>query len=125
MRDEHRPGSWVAYGPAVALLAGSGIVERVHGGGSTHALFAGAVALVAVVAGGSRRLAAPLLLGTAALVTVTVYETIDATAGIPLSAWLAAGGLGLLGAAVAIERSDTSPVQAGKRVVDALAEHFE
>jgi hypothetical protein len=124
-RDHHRPGSWVAYGPAVAMLAGSGVVERLHGGSAAHALFAGIVALVAVVAGGARRLAAPLVIGTAALGAITVHETISTAANVPLSAWLAVGGAALLGAAVAIERSDTSPIDAGRRVVDVLADCFD
>jgi hypothetical protein len=124
-RAEVGPGSWVAYGPAVALLGASGVIERVHGGGAAHALFAGTVALVAIVVGGSRRLAAPLVIGTAVIAAVTVHETISTAAGIPLSAWLATGGAMLLGAAVAIERTDTSPVEAGRRVVDVLVDHFE
>jgi hypothetical protein len=122
---DHRPGSWVAYGPAVAMLAGSGVVERLHGGSPVHALFAGTVALVAVVAGGARRLAAPLVIGTAALGAITLHETISTAANVPLSAWLAVGGAALLGAAVAIERSDTSPIDAGRRVVDVLADCFD
>jgi hypothetical protein len=123
--ESDRPGSWVAYGPAVALLGASGIVERLHGGSALHALFAGAVALVAIVAGGSRRLAAPLLIGTAIVATITVHEALSTAAGIPLSAWLAAGGAALLGSAIAIERTDTSPIDAGRRVVDVLADHFD
>jgi hypothetical protein len=122
---ERRPGSWAAYGPAVALLGASGVLERVRGGSSAHALFAGGVALLAIVVGASRRLSAPLLLGTATLAAVAGHEVLGTAAGIPLSAWLATAGVVLLGAAVAIERTDTSPVEAGRRVVDVLAEHFE
>jgi hypothetical protein len=123
--DALRPGSWVAYGPAFALLGASGVVERVHGGGSTHAVFAGVIGIVAIVFGAAQRLSAPLVLGTAVVAAVTLHETIGTAAGVPLSAWLATGGVALLGSAVAIERSDTSPIEAGRRVVDVLAEHFE
>lgn len=120
-----RTGSWAAYGPAIALLGASPVVERLRGGGAGHAMAAGAVALVAIVVGGSRRLSAPLLLGTATLAVIGGHEVLRPAAGVPLAAWLAAGGLALLGAAVAIERSDTSPVEAGRRVVDVLSEQFE
>jgi hypothetical protein len=59
------------------------------------------------------------------LLAVTLHETIDTAAGVPLGAWLATGGLALPGAAVAIERTDPTPVEAGRRVVDVFAEHFE
>jgi hypothetical protein len=117
--------SWVAYGPAVALLTGCAIAERFAGGSAWHSLFAGVVAIVAVVVGGSRRLVAPLLLGTATLVIVVGRESFDTAAGLPTWSWLAAGGATLIGAAVAMERRDVSPVEAGRRVVDVIAANFE
>jgi hypothetical protein len=126
MRHEsRRSNSWVAYGPAIVLLTASAIVERISGGSAWHSLFAGAVATIAVIAGGSRRLAAPLVLGTAALVVVVGRESLDAAAGLPTWAWLAAGGSTLIGAAVAMERRDVSPVEAGRRIVDVVATNFQ
>jgi hypothetical protein len=120
-----RPSSWVAYGPAIALLAGSGLAERIGGGSGWHSLFAGGVGVLAVAAGGWRRAMAPLLLGTATLVAVVGREALDSGAGVPTWAWLAAGGTALIGAAVAMERNDLSPVEAGRRIVDVVGAHFD
>ncbi|HEX7276633.1 MAG TPA: hypothetical protein VF244_04600, partial [Acidimicrobiales bacterium] len=66
----------------------------------------------------------PLVTGTAILVTVTIHESFATLAGVPTWAWLTAGGTVLLGAGIALERTDTSPVEAGRRIVDVLAENF-
>jgi hypothetical protein len=55
---------------------------------------------------------------------VTVHESLGALAGVPTWAWLSAGGSVLLGIGVALERSDTSPVEAGRRLVDVVGERF-
>ena len=120
----HGASSWAAYAPAVALLGGAALAERVAGGAGWHALVAGGVGVMAVAAGGWLRLAGPLLVGTALLVAVTVHESLSALAGVPTWAWLALGGSVLLAVGVALERSDTSPTEAGRRVVDVLAERF-
>jgi hypothetical protein len=116
--------SWAAYVPSVALLGGAAFAERLAGGAGWHALVAGAVGVVAVAAGGGRRLAGPMLTGTALLVGVTGYESLGALAGVPTWAWLTIGGSLLLAAGVALERNDTSPVEAGRRIVDVVAERF-
>ncbi len=116
--------SWVAYGPAVALLGGAAMVERVTGGGAGHALVAGAVGLAAVIVGGQRRLIAPLLLGTALLVVLAVHESLAVTAGVPTWGWLALGGVTLIGAGIAMERAQSTPLETGRRVVDVVAERF-
>lgn len=125
LRREHPVESWVAYGPAVALLGGGALIERVSGGPAWHAIVAGAVGVVAVSAGGWFRLIAPLVLGTAILGTVTVYESLATLATVPTWAWLALGGSALLGVGVALERTGTSPVDAGRRVADVLASRFD
>jgi hypothetical protein len=117
--------SWVAFGPAIALLAGAGLAERLAGGEAWHGLVAGAVGVVAVALGGWQRLAGPLLLGTGVLVAVTVIESLSTLAGVPTWAWLAAGGSTLLASGVALERSATSPLEAGRRLVDVVADRFE
>ncbi|MGK2950375.1 MAG: SCO7613 C-terminal domain-containing membrane protein [Acidimicrobiales bacterium] len=116
--------SWIAYGPVVGLLGGSALVERIAGGGGGHALFAGAVGVVAVAVGGQRRLAAPLFLGTGLLVALAGYETLAITAGLPTWTWLALGGSTLLGAGVAMERHDLGPIETGRRLVDVVDEKF-
>ena len=124
-RRTQRLSSWVAYGPAVALLGGAALVERLAGGPSWHAVVAGVLGVAAVAAGGWRRLAGPLLLGTGLLVAVTVLESLATLAGVPTWGWLAAGGALLLGVGVALERADASPAEAGRRLVDVIAERFE
>jgi len=116
--------SWVAYGPAVALLGGAALAERLHGGAPIHALVAGVVGLAAVVAGGRFRLIAPLVLGTGLLVALTVNESLAVTAGVPTWGWLALGGTVLVASGIAMERAETSPIETGRRVVDAVGERF-
>lgn len=124
-RTDPAVSSWVAFVPAVALLGGSAVVERLAGGSAWHALAAGAVGGAALVAGGWYRLVGPLFAGTVLLVLVTAVESVALLVGVPTWAWLAAGGSVLLGAGVAIERADQSPVEAGRRVVDVLTERFD
>jgi hypothetical protein len=119
-----RSSSWVTDAPAVGLLGGVALLERLAGGGGEHAVLAGAVGVVAVAAGGAGRRAAPLLLGTGILGVLTITETLAWTAGVPTWAWLAAAGTALLGAGIALERAGTSPVEAGQRVVDVLTTRF-
>jgi hypothetical protein len=121
----NQASSWLAYAPPVALLGGAALVERLNDGAGWHALVAGAVGVVAVAVGGWRRLAGPMVVGTALLVALTASETLATLAGVPTWAWLALGGSLLLLTAVALERRETSPVEAGRRVVEVLAERFE
>ncbi len=119
-----RVSSWFAYGPAIALMGGVALAERLAGGEAWHGLVAGAVGMTAVAVGGWRRLAGPLFLGTGLLTVVTVLESVATLAGVPTWAWLAAGGITLLSTGVALERSATSPVEAGRRLVDVVGERF-
>ncbi len=116
--------SWVAYGPAIALLGGSALVERVAGGGPGHALVAGGVGLAAVAIGGRRRLIAPLVIGTALLVALTVHESLAVTVGVPTWGWLALGGATLVAIGIGLERAEATPLETGRRVVDVVAERF-
>jgi hypothetical protein len=116
--------SWIAYGPVLTIFGGAALAERVTGGPGWHAIVAGSVGVVAVAAGGHRRLAAPLLLGTALLVALVGYETLAITAALPTWTWLAAGGAALLAAGTAMERRDLSPIETGKRLVDVIDDNF-
>jgi hypothetical protein len=124
-RSEDAPSSWIAFGPPITLLGAAALVERIDGGPTWHALVAGLVGVTAVAAGGWKRLAAPLFLGTGLLVAVTILETLHTLAGVPTWAWLAAGGSFLLLTGIALERSATSPTEAGRRLVDVVTERFE
>jgi hypothetical protein len=116
--------SWVAHAPAVALLGGAALVERIDGGPGGHALVAGAVGVAAVVVGARLRLLGPLVTGTALLVALTVYESLGVTASVPTWGWLALAGTLLLIAGITMDRADTGPVEAGRRTVDVLTERF-
>lgn len=119
------PSSWVAFGPSMGLLAVPALVERLDGGPAWHALVAGAVGLAGVALGGWNRLAGPLFLGTGLLVTMTFLESLHTLAGVPTWAWLAAGGTVLLATGVALERTATSPVEAGRRLVEEVTAKFD
>lgn len=123
-RRRPQAGSWAAYVPSVVLLGGLGFAERLAGGAGWHVLVAGAVGLLAVAVGGGRWLAGPMVVGTALLVAVTVHESLGALASVPTWGWLTFGGAVLLCTGVALERSDSSPVEAGRRIVDVMAERF-
>lgn len=124
-RQRAATSSWVAYVPSIALVGGSALVERMAGGAEWHALVVAAVGTLAVALGGWQRLVGPLLTGTALLVAITAHESLGALAGIPTWTWLAVAGTALLGTGVALERTDTSPVEAGRRLVDVMSERFE
>lgn len=124
-RHDDHVTSWLAYGPAIVAMGGAALLERMDGGGQGHALIAGLVGVVAVAIGGSRRLAAPLFLGTALLVAVAGYESLAVTADLPTWVWLALGGSMLLGTGVGLERAETGPVEGGRRLVDAIHERFD
>lgn len=123
-RRRPAPSSWAAYVPAIAVLGGAALLERLTGGPGWHAVVAGMVGTAAVAVGGGRRLVGPMVAGTALLVAVTVHESLGALAGVPTWGWLTLGGSVLLGVGVALERNDTSPVEAGRRIVDVVAERF-
>ena len=115
-----RVSSWVTLGVPIALVAGTALAERLAGGTAVHGLAAGAVGVAAVALGGWRRMAAPLVLGTATLAGLTVHETLSFTAGVPTWAWLAAGGSALVATGIALERNDTTPVAASTHLVNEL-----
>ena len=91
-RDTRELSSWVAYGPAIALLGAAALAERLAGGAGMHALVAGTLGTVAVAVGGWKRLAGPLLLGTTLLAAVVLSETLAYTATMPTWGWLALAG---------------------------------
>lgn len=121
MRDV---GSWVAYAPSVAIFGVTAFVERMIGGPGWHSVIAGATGVVAVAAGGGRRLAGPLFTGTMLLAAVVGFESMAVAATVPTWAWCALGGSALLATGIYLERTDTSPVIAGRRLVEAISANF-
>lgn len=123
-RQRNGLSSWIAYGPAIGLLGVAALAERLADGSGVHALVAGAVGTIAVAAGGWRRLAAPLLLGTAVLLAVVASETMAYTATMPTWGWLALSGSALLAAGIAMERAEVGPIETGRRVLDVVRDRF-
>jgi hypothetical protein len=124
LRRRDHVSSWVAYAPPIVFLGGSALVERIAGGPAEHALYCGAIGVLAVAVGGWRRLSAPLVVGTALLVAVSVHESLSSLAGVATWMWFALGGLALVAVGVALERSDQGPVEAGRRLAEVLGERF-
>ena len=124
-RATHRVSSWVAYAPSVIVLGVPAFALRVAGEPGWHGLLAGAVAVVAVVVGASRRLAGPTVIGSGLLAAVTLHETLQRTAGVPTWIWLAFGGTTLLASGAVMEWSGLGPVESGRRVVELVADRFD
>ena len=114
----------MTHAPAVVLVGGAALAERLAGGPAWHGLLAGVVGVVAVTAGSAHRLVGPLLAGTGLVVAVSIHETLGVTARVPTWVWLCSGGLALLTAGVGMERRDVGPVDAGRRVVDVLRTRY-
>lgn len=119
--------SWVVYGPALLLLLMPSIWIAIAeaSSASAHLLFAGVVAVIAVAAGGTQRLAAPLILGTGALVVILGDLTAAPARQVPAWLWLAAGGCALVATAIGMERTETTPLAAGRRLIDIVHDQFE
>ncbi len=117
--------SWVVDVPPLLLVAVPAVFERLAGGGGWHAVLAGVLALGAVVLGGVRRGAGPLVVGTVLLVVLVAVEVFAVVAAVPTWVWLAVGGLALLAAAALIERHGGTPARAARRLLDVVSERFD
>ncbi len=122
----HRRGcsSWLTYAPTIALIGMVAVADRFGGGSAWHAVIAGGVGVFAVLAGGIWRLSGPLLTGTALIATIAVFESLGPGSRVPTWGWLALGGVVLLGAAVLMERAETTPLEQGQRVLNVLLTRF-
>jgi hypothetical protein len=124
-RSTRQVSSWAAFVPAIGVLGGGAFALRLAGDPGWHAVVAGAVAVAAVAAGAWRRLAGPLLVGSALLMAITLNETIRVTAGVPTWIWLAIGGSALLGTGVTMELRGLGPIESGRRIAELVVERFE
>ncbi|MFC0532689.1 SCO7613 C-terminal domain-containing membrane protein [Phytohabitans kaempferiae] len=97
-------GSWVGYGSglAVALLPSLASILAADGQG-TRRLLLGAGALAVVLVGARQRRQAPLIVGGVTLVVVAIHEILVWDV-LPRWAYLAVGGLLLIGVAMTYER---------------------
>jgi hypothetical protein len=96
--------TWLAYGPGLALL--SAWVSAVDTGrhADWSAMAGLLIGITAIAVGGWKRMAAPLVIGTALLTTTVVIASGSQLASLPGWSWLVVGGVALLGLAAAIER---------------------
>jgi hypothetical protein len=104
IRRWHRVSTWLAYGPGLALL--SAWVSAVQTGrhADWSAMAGLLIGITATAVGGWKRMAAPLVIGTALLTTTVVIASGSQLASLPSWSWLVVGGVALLGLAAAIER---------------------
>jgi len=116
--------SWVAFAPTIALLSYISIAARIAGGPAWHSVIAGAIGVLAIIAGGHQRLIGPLLTGSLGLAGVVIFESLGPASLVPTWAWLATGGAVLLAAGVAMEQSDTSPLERGQQIRQVVATQF-
>jgi hypothetical protein len=123
-RRRHGSSSWVADFPAFAWLGGSALMARLYGESGWHAVFAGAVAIVAIAVGSQLRLAGPLLGGSILLALVSINETVRVSAGVPTWFWLATGGLTLLGTGVTMELRGLGPIESGRHLIELIDERY-
>ena len=112
--------TWNGMPVGLGLLAGSAILERLGGNvqlliddetiagasGGWHPVVAGAVAIGALVLGVERRWRGPTVVGLTALVSTVLIEVGAVVPLVPVWMLLAAGGLTLLAAGIALERAD-------------------
>lgn len=123
-RSTSGASTWICYAPTIAIFGGLALADRFTGGSAWHAVIAGAVGVVAVIAGGANRLVGPLVTGTTLLALAVGYESLGPASLVPTWMWLALGGSVLLTAAVLMERSETTPLEHGQRVVQVLATRY-
>jgi hypothetical protein len=104
IRRWQRVSSWLAYGPGLTLL--SAWVSAVETGrhADWSAMAGLLIGITAIGVGGWKRMAAPLVIGTALLTTTVVIASGSQLASLPGWSWLVVGGVALLGLAAAIER---------------------
>jgi hypothetical protein len=102
-REQVGVSSWIAYGPVLVVVALHLLTTQAATGQVGRIAVAVGVGVVAVAIGGLRRLAAPLLGGTALVTASVVLASGHQLASLPVWVWLAVGGLGLLTVAGLIE----------------------
>jgi hypothetical protein len=93
-RGPLRPGSWLAYGPGLALALLPSLVLAVDGHGLVRPLLLSGGALAVLLVGARARLQAPLVLGAGTLVGLAADAVLPVAAQLPR--WVSVGGAGLL-----------------------------
>jgi hypothetical protein len=107
--------SWLAYGPGLAMAAAWLLSSQLEPGSDWATLGALAVGTIAVGVGGVRRLAAPLVIGTAMLSGTIAVSAGPRLSTAPTWTWIAGGGVALLVVAALVERSERPLLPVGRR----------
>lgn len=124
LRRRRPLSSWLAYGLPLGVFANAAISTLVTTNATWRAVAALAVGTIAVIAGGARRLAAPLVIGTGMIVAVVIVASGPQLASLPVWAWLAAGGSLLLVAATLIERGSRGEAERPRHLVKTVVSQF-
>jgi uncharacterized membrane protein YwaF len=115
VRATVRPTTWLAYGPGLGTAVAWLLVSQNAPNGDWATTGALLLGVVAVGVGGARRLGAPLVFGTIALVGTLLVSAGPRLAAAPTWAWIAVGGIGLLVVAALLERSERPLLPIGER----------
>ena len=95
-RGHPRGGSWLAFGPGIAVALLPSLVVTIDRGGVARPLLLTGGALLVVLAGARARLQAPLILGALTLLALGVEVLLPVAARLPRWVTIGAAGLVLL-----------------------------
>jgi hypothetical protein len=104
LRRWQRVTTWLAYGPGLALVLTWTATVQITRSADWATMAGLVIGVTAIAIGGWRRMAAPLVMGSASLMTTVVIASTSQLASLPGWSWLVVGGMALLGMAALIER---------------------
>lgn len=134
LRSVRSSSSWLAYGPGLSTLFAWLAMSQVDNNGGWATGLGVILGVGCIAAGGVQRLGAPLLIGTASLLTTLMISAGPRLATAPTWTWIAAGGIALLITAGLMERSPRSLLRPSPRStnggpdtdrIESIAEAFQ
>ena len=128
VRGAQGVSSWLAYSPGLGMAAAWLLATQLDDASTWATLLALTIGVAATAVGGTRRLGAPLLIGTVMIVASVGISAGSRLAAAPTWLWIAAGGLGLLVLAAVVERSDRPLIVSGdsqRSVVQQFCDDFD
>jgi hypothetical protein len=124
VRIGERASSWLAYGPGLSMTTAWLLARQLDQNASWATFCALAIGVVSLVVGGTKLLAAPLVIGTVAVAGTAVVSAGPRLAEAPTWAWIAVGGMTLLVVAGLIERIERPLLPSNERPGQSIAEMF-
>ncbi len=106
LRTVQRTSTWLAYSPGLGLTFAWLLIAQTRSDADWATFGALVIGVISIGVGGARRLASPLVFGTAGLLATGVISVGDRLAAAPTWIWIAVGGVGLLTLAAMLERSE-------------------